>query len=75
MREAGREQQLVLAINRSDYMLDQPSGRLLQVPYRTAVPHPSPSPTAALLVEVNGGSNGIYFRSHVPFTAGLHDGV
>ena len=30
-REARRGQELVLAINRSDYMLDEASGRLLQV--------------------------------------------
>ena len=30
-REARRGRELVLAINRSDYMLDEASGRLLQV--------------------------------------------
>ncbi|KAK9839464.1 hypothetical protein WJX81_003695 [Elliptochloris bilobata] len=35
VREARRAQELVLAINRSDYMLDEPSGRLLQVEVNT----------------------------------------
>lgn len=41
LRAAGRIEQLVLAINRSDYMLDEPSNTLLQVP---APPPPPPSP-------------------------------
>ena len=30
-REAAKGQQVVLAINRSDYMLDEPSSKMLQV--------------------------------------------
>ena len=37
LRQAGRIDQIVLAINRSDYMLDEPSGGLLQVGYGTVV--------------------------------------
>ena len=35
VREARQHNELVLAINRSDYMLDEPSGTLLQVWYRS----------------------------------------
>jgi len=37
-REARAGRELVLAVNRSDYMLDEPSGRLLQVPLRPLRP-------------------------------------
>lgn len=31
LRQSREEQQVVLAINRSDYMMDEPSNKLLQV--------------------------------------------
>lgn len=31
LRAAGRIERIVLAVNRSDYMLDEPSGTLMQV--------------------------------------------
>jgi hypothetical protein len=47
-REARAGRELVLAVNRSDYMLDEPSGKLLQVPRRPLRPPVPAAPAAAV---------------------------